>query len=172
MSKVTTARINLNPTEGQETVAIQMLGDPGERKAYKLLSFGLSGAMTGAGGSDGVIVALQDGRIDEVLLDPDEAGQATRFVNTDGIFDDQLSVSWSLAISATGSGLGWSSAQKVWVPGWMTANPQIALINMLATGFKRLMVHLEYEQVSVSAREWTELKHRSTVVDLLWDIAT
>ena len=172
MSKIVTARINFNPTEGQDTFVVPMLGDPGEKRAYRLLSFGVTGALTGSGGSDGVVVALQDGEIAPALVSTLAAGRAQRLVNADGIFDDELSIAWSLAISATGSGQGWSSEQKAWVPGWLTANPISILFNVLATGFKRMMLHVEYEQVSVSNREWTELKHRSTVVDLLWSIDT
>jgi len=174
MGKITTARINLNPTEAQDTFSIQMLGAPGQKRAYRLLSFGISGALTGAGGSDGVIVGLQDGGVEPALIDSSAvaSGDAQRLTNADAMFDSELSVIWSLAISATGSGNGWNSTQKNWFPGFLTPNPITILFNVLATGFKRMMVHLEYEQVSVSSKEWTELKNRSPVVDLLWTIET
>jgi len=172
MSKIVTARINMNTTAGQGTFVVPMLTDPGEKRGYRLLSFGITGALTGAGGSDGIVVALQDGEIEPGLLAVTETGRAQRFNNTDGMFDDELSVAWSLAIASTGSGQGYSTEQKNWWPGFITANPLSILFNTIATGFKRILVHLEYEQVSMTLREWVELKHRSPVVDLLWGIDT
>ena len=173
MSKIITARIALDSTSGLDTFASPLLVGPGEKRAYRLLSFGVSGIITGSSGADGVFVAIQDGEIEPTLLDVVETGRAQRFVNGDAMFLEELSILWSLGLPATGGGQsGFVSSQKNWSPGFVTANALTILTAVRFVNLKRFMVHLEYDQIAVSPREWTELKHRSSVVDLLSTIDT
>lgn len=170
-SKIITARMVVDPTAGLGSFVVPLLGDPGEKRAYRLLSFGASGLITGSSGADGCIVALQDGDIEPGILSTAESGRAQRFATADGMYEQDLSITWSLGLSASGGGQsGFTSQQKEWWPGFVTANPQLLILTVRSISAKRIMAHLEYEQIAVSPMDWAELKHRATVVDLVFPV--
>jgi len=150
--------------------AIKLLSDPGTRQAYSLLTFAASLKDGGANGGDGVTLALHDGEIEEALLDRGAAlGDATGLVTSVIAGKEGLHIYHSVALNAFGTGnSGFITAPPMhWPGGFLTPNEQWLLgsIPSGSSSTKNLLVHIGFDNVRVTDKTWTTLKHRGPVID-------
>lgn len=164
MVKVNTVKGTLNAVGA---FLIPILADPGKGKAYRIQSLAASVASNGVAATEGLLFALQDGEVEEALLDrATSAGKLTPFVSNDEPFVGNLQIYGSVAISGAGTGgAAHESNQHVFPESYVTAQEQFIVARSLDTAVSRYLIHVQYDEFRLSQSDWVELKHRSSAVD-------
>jgi len=142
-----------------DCVLLSLLPTPPERRAYAIEA--ISASSRNGIADAGVVIGIQDGEVEEALLDrATPAGPATTFVSGTALRDAELHVYGSIGLR----GLGVDTNTHNFLPPYQTANPQHLILMSSDTG-NTFLIHVQYSDIHLSTSEWAALKHRPNVVD-------